>query len=343
VKFTAEQEALRSTVAQMARPALVESPTALTEGTAPSAWGALVDGSMLSLRSREDGAPVAGTLETALVAEPLGRYPSIDTPFVGTTLAIELLSLAGADEDLVESLATGRSRATVLLDSQLTDLVITHDDRVSGVAWDAGSAERAYLVREVPGGFAIGYVEVAGAPGSTAVDLTRPLVEVTDGAFHEVLSTPVSAAQLDAWTAFALTLVAADEIGIMHAAVDMMNEYAKVRQQFGTPVGSFQAVSHRIADAYVSLEGARSIVWYAAWAADNVDSDEALASARRAKAYTGTTARCVCEDMIQVLGGIGMTWEHTAHLYLRRAMLDRQTFGDEHHQFGALTAIMMKG
>lgn len=341
VRFTEEQVALRSTAEDMARAARLESPAALADTGSPSVWTALTSSAMLGLRLRTDGAPEASVLDTALVAEPLGRFPSPDTPFAGTTLAVELLASAGAPEEILGSIAEGTSRATIMLDAELSRLAVADGDRVGGVVWDAGTAERAYLLRAVPGGYQPGYVETADATRSATVDLTRPLAELADAEFHPVPGSGLfTEAQLAAWTAMALVLTAADEIGVMQAAVESMTEYATLRRQFGRVIGSFQAVSHRIADAYVSLEGARSTVWYAAWAAEHADISEAVAAARRAKAYTGMTARGVCEDWIQVLGGIGMTWEHNAHLYLRRAMLNRQAFGDEHRQFAAISTML---
>jgi alkylation response protein AidB-like acyl-CoA dehydrogenase len=234
----------------------------------------------------------------------------------------------------------------VLLTEDMTDVarIVPGAAVVSGVAFDAAGADRAYFfVGSDTDDLSVAYVELAESQGTPYVDLTRAVVEVSEGEVLPVMGRRrLSPEARSAWTAFALSMVAADEIGIMAAAVEMMTEYAKSRRQFKEPIGKFQAVSHPIVDAYVTLEGARSIVWYAAWAVDNSDAKDALESARRAKAYTAIHTRATCEALIQVLGGIGMTWEHRAHLYLRRAMVDRLAFGDEHHHLGALTDLLLE-
>jgi alkylation response protein AidB-like acyl-CoA dehydrogenase len=120
-------------------------------------------------------------------------------------------------------------------------------------------------------------------------------------------------------------------------------EYAKQRYQYGVPVGSFQAVQHLCAEALVAVEGADSTVKYAAWAVDELEPADALLAARTAKAYTGITARTVPETIMQVYGGIGQTWEHIAHFVNRRAMLDRQVFGDDDVQLSAIADARLGG
>ncbi len=114
--------------------------------------------------------------------------------------------------------------------------------------------------------------------------------------------------------------------------------YAADRRQFGVPVGSFQAVQHLLADAHCLLEGSISIALHAAWAADALPPADAVAAGRVAKAYCARAAKTVCETAIQVHGGIGNTWECLAHVYLRRALLSSQWFGDDAVQLHALAA-----
>jgi alkylation response protein AidB-like acyl-CoA dehydrogenase len=97
--------------------------------------------------------------------------------------------------------------------------------------------------------------------------------------------------------------------------------------QYGTAIGSFQAVPHLLADAFTLMEGSRSITLHAAWAVDALPPEEALAAAAAAKAYCARAARTVCETAIQVHGGIGNTWECLAHLHLRRALLSSDVLG----------------
>jgi alkylation response protein AidB-like acyl-CoA dehydrogenase len=107
----------------------------------------------------------------------------------------------------------------------------------------------------------------------------------------------------------------------------LATQYAKDRRQFGAPIGSFQAVQHLLADAYVLMEGSASIALHAAWAVDALEPRESFVAVSAAKAYCARSARTVCETAIQVHGGIGNTWECLAHIYLRRALLSGEVLG----------------
>ena len=125
----------------------------------------------------------------------------------------------------------------------------------------------------------------------------------------------------------ALVAISAELCGTAQRAMEMSVEYAKARQQFGRPIGSYQAVSHKCADMLVQVESARSLTYYAAWAVDN-DVPEAPLAAAMAKAYASDAARQVTAAAIQVHGGIGFTWEHDMHLYFKRAKWGETTLGD---------------
>jgi alkylation response protein AidB-like acyl-CoA dehydrogenase len=130
----------------------------------------------------------------------------------------------------------------------------------------------------------------------------------------------------------------------MRGAIELTCTYATQRQQYGAAIGSFQAVQHLLADAFVAMEGSRSVALHAAWAVDALPARDALVAAVVAKAYCARAARDVCETAIQVHGGIGHTWECLAHVYLRRALLATDVLGDarasvarllQHHGIGA--------
>jgi len=125
----------------------------------------------------------------------------------------------------------------------------------------------------------------------------------------------------------AATLAGAEMLGAADRVLSMTVEYAKDRVQFGKPIGSFQAVKHMLADALVDVEGMRSTVYYAAWCAAAGDRDRSL-SASMAKAWCSDASRRVMATGLQVHGGIGFTWEHDMHLYVKRAQLDQVSFGD---------------
>jgi alkylation response protein AidB-like acyl-CoA dehydrogenase len=120
---------------------------------------------------------------------------------------------------------------------------------------------------------------------------------------------------------------AAELLGIGSAALGLAVAYAKEREQFGRPIGSFQAVKHRCADMLVDVEGMRSAVYYAAWCLAADDRDRSVA-ASTAKTWCSDAGRRVTASCLQVHGGIGFTWESDVHLFLKRAQLDEVSFGD---------------
>jgi len=125
---------------------------------------------------------------------------------------------------------------------------------------------------------------------------------------------------------------AAEMLGAARRCLDMAVGYAKVREQFGQPIGSFQAIRHKCAEMLLEVENSHSAVYYAAWALDAGAEDGPLA-ASVAKAYVGDAARRVCGEAIQVHGGIGFTWEYDLHLYFKRAKALEAMYGDaEYHR-----------
>lgn len=126
--------------------------------------------------------------------------------------------------------------------------------------------------------------------------------------------------------------LAAENVGGAQKALEIAVEYAKVRHQFGQPIGGFQAIKHRCAEMLVMVEGSRSILYWAAWAVDD-DPGQAALAASAAKAYTADAYRTVATLGTQILGGIGITWEHDMHLYLKRAKANQVALGDTaYHQ-----------
>jgi hypothetical protein len=151
-----------------------------------------------------------------------------------------------------------------------------------------------------------------GAPG---VDLTRWSASVSGGSTVVGTKDPVRA------HAFALVVTAADILGAARGAFDLATDYAKMREQYGRPIGSNQAIAHLLAESLVLIEGSISILRYAAWSVDEQEPQTALETARVAKVYCARSAHTVCETAIQVHGGIGNTWECLAHVYLRRVLV----------------------
>ena len=116
-----------------------------------------------------------------------------------------------------------------------------------------------------------------------------------------------------------LASLALEAVGISAKALELAVEHAKTREQFGRPIGVYQAVSHPLADTFVETELARSLAYWAAWCVDE-DEDEAAVAVAAAKSYAGDAAVAACERSIQIHGGIGFTWEHVLHHYYKRAL-----------------------
>jgi hypothetical protein len=163
----------------------------------------------------------------------------------------------------------------------------------------------------------------AAADDPESVDLTRSLAGVVES--------PVQLAELseeDAgrWRALALTITCADLVGAARGAHALACEYAKVREQYGATIGSYQALGHLLAESLALIEGSISVLRHAAWAVDELPAAEAIEAARVAKIYCARAALTVCETSIQVHGGIGNTWECLAHVYLRRVLAATETW-----------------
>ena len=141
------------------------------------------------------------------------------------------------------------------------------------------------------------------------------------------------------WLSLALVSVCADAQGTLRAAVALAVEYAKAGEALGGPIGSFQAVQHILADAYVRANSVETTNRFAAWAIGNLPSDEALLAARTAKAYLSQVGLQVVEDLLQVLGGTGQIWEHIAHVYHRRVLFDLQVFGSADTQLAGIARL----
>jgi alkylation response protein AidB-like acyl-CoA dehydrogenase len=325
VRLSTEQQALRDSVAQVVEKLAPTAVGQLDDLERIDKLGAAVAASgWRELRAAEDGgAPLASGVEVAIVAEELGRG-LVDAPFLGPTLAAELRRLAGAP-----SAAAGE---TILLAPGLGDLARLTDGAPSGaVAIDAQGADTALALSadgttlvEVP------LVAAGPQPDGDGVDLTRRTAVVDPSRPVGVVGDQgraLSADDLVAWTALGLAVTCADLVGTMRGAVELSCEYAAARRQYGAAIGSFQAVQHLLADAFVAMEGSRSITLHAAWAVDALAPDDALLAAASAKAYCARAARTVCETAIQVHGGIGNTWECMAHVYLRRALLSSDVLG----------------
>jgi alkylation response protein AidB-like acyl-CoA dehydrogenase len=311
VRLSTEQRVLRDTAVALVeslRPKSVidlsdgERTTKLEAAVASTGWRSLRD-------PGEQGAPYASAVEAAIVAEELARGLA-DVAFVGRTLAADLRRLAGA--------GPAGSGETIAVKTDLSDLALAGQP---ATAIDAAGASGALLLA------AGELVAVELGAAAEPLDLTRPHVAVPRDAAATPVGHSIGTEALTRWTALGLALGCADLVGVMRGTIVLATDYAKVRKQYGAPIGSYQAVQHLLADAFVAMEGSRSTALHAAWAVDALPADEALSATAAAKAYCARAARAVCESSIQVHGGIGNTWECLAHVYLRRALVSIDLLG----------------
>jgi alkylation response protein AidB-like acyl-CoA dehydrogenase len=205
---------------------------------------------------------------------------------------------------------------------------------VTGVA--DGSAADQLLVPTEDGL----YLVDATADGVTrtsvvSLDLTRPLADISfEGATGQrVADGDTAKAAVRAGLTAGAALLASEQLGLAEWCLENTVEYVKVRHQFGRPVGSFQALKHRLADVWVDVTQARAVARYAAVCAADGDADLPIA-ASVAQAFCSPLAVKAAEECVQLHGGIGFTWEHPAHLFLKRAKADAVGFGsaDRHRQ-----------
>ena len=313
-------------------------------------WGTLSRDLGLAglLVPEEYGGHGATAREAAVVLDELGASVA-PVPFLtSAVLATSLLVAGGAPAgDLLGRLASGESTAVVVVPwTSSAGAVPTL--RVDGgtVRSVAGALEADVLL--LPVGGAAGGLEVRAVAASDAevapvvsLDMTRQLADVTVSA-ETLAAAPVvvadAAAALDDALIVSSALLASEQAGIARWCLTTTVAYLKERRQFGRPLGGFQALKHRLADLYVATEQASAAAaWAAATVADAVpgpsDADEVALAAAVASAYCAQVALTAAEETIQLHAGIAMTWEHPAHLALKRAKSDQLALGSpEHHQ-----------
>ncbi|MCT2583528.1 acyl-CoA dehydrogenase family protein [Actinophytocola gossypii] len=268
------------------------------------------------------GGSGAGLGEAAVVAEELGAVLA-SVPFVSTVVAARLLVESGDDAacaDLLPGLCDGsRTFAVASLPTGV--------DRPAGTAEGVvdGPGATDLLVLAGDGLFHVDGAAAEVVPVPT-LDLTRPQADITFAETPARRLGPAAPA-----TDVAVTLLAAELVGVARTMLDTAVTYARERVQFGRPIGSFQAVKHRCADMLVELELARSVAEHAARTHDHGGDDPALASSL-AHVVATDAARRVTGDAIQVLGGVGITWEHPAHRYYKRAVTSAALWGGRAHR-----------
>jgi alkylation response protein AidB-like acyl-CoA dehydrogenase len=304
--FSEEQQALRAAarefLAEQAPLAAVAKLADSDPGWQPAVWDSLVQLGWLD--------DELSLVEHAVLLEEAG-YALLQAPYFST------VALAWPAND-------GRSRLTLAVAEAGTPGGLFADSFATTVA--AGGAVTGQKMLVPDAGWVDAFVVVtdaglrlvraadAGVTVLSTMDSTRRLGTVV---FDGAPSQPV-AGELAAVRRRALALAAAEAVGVARRAFDVAAEHAKARQQFDRPIGTYQAVSHRIADSYGAVQLATSLTTWAVWcvAEDDPQADQACAAAA---GFAGPAAVQACESAIQILGGIGMTWEHPIHRFYKRA------------------------
>ena len=317
IGITEEHEELRQQVRRFVETRIPPAaPRALLDAEhdrRPDFWEALCEPGWLALHIAESyGGAGYGFVEQSVVLEELGRAIAPGA-YLPTALAAALIQDAGgvAAKELLPALASGELTGAVALSGE--------QPVVAGTIADV-------IVCEVDGGWAALDATTLSVTELASVDLTRRAARVT----LEGVDVPAGR-RLDGLTTarvrdIAAVMLAAEAVGIAQWCVDTAAEYAKQRVQFGRPIGQFQGVKHRCADMLARTELAHAAAWDAARAVDDPENGPGVAIAAGA-ALAFDAAFTNAKDCVQILGGIGFTWEHDAHIYLRRAMTLHQLCG----------------
>ena len=312
--FTDEQNAIKETAREMLakRSPLSAVREAAESRTYPDAlWSEIRDLGWPGIAiDEEHGGQGLGLVELVILAEELG-YACAPTPFLSNAIAGLVIDSAASDaqrDRWLPGIASGEGRGSI-----------------------AGTGDEPGLVPDAEGAAVIGLdptTEPRLVEGSAAkiepvelIDATREYARVSAAAGEPLDGDVARGLQLGA------VAMSAELVGLAQRAMNLAVDYAKERQQFGRPIGAYQAVSHRCAGMLYDTEEARSLTYYAAWCAGAEPQSLPLA-AHMAKARASDAAWRVTNDALQVLGGIGFTWEHDLHFLLKRAKVGSELLGD---------------
>jgi len=312
--FTDEQNAIKETAREMLakRSPLSAVREAAESRTYPDAlWSEIRDLGWPGIAIDEaHGGQGLGLVELVILAEELG-YACAPTPFLSNAIAGLVIDSAASDaqrDRWLPGIASGEGRGSI-----------------------AGTGDEPGLVPDAEGAAVIGLdpmTEPRLVEGSAAkiepvelIDATREYARVSAAAGEPLDGDVARGLQLGA------VALSAELVGLAQRAMNLAVDYAKERQQFGRPIGAYQAVSHRCAGMLYDTEEARSLTYYAAWCAGAEPQSLPLA-AHMAKARASDAAWRVTNDALQVLGGIGFTWEHDLHFLLKRAKVGSELLGD---------------
>ncbi len=320
--FTDDQQAIKRTAKEMlAARFKPERVRELAEAGSydDGAWKEMSELGWAGIFIDEDhGGQGLGIVELVILMEELG-YALAPVPFLSNAAAGLALHAAGSDEQKerwLPGIASGEARGTVGM----------LRDGEARLVPDADSAEVIVLIAS-DGATSVVEASAAEIEPYETMDRTRRFARVrADG------GEPLAGDCFPAGDRIA-TALAAETVGVAQKALEMAVEYARDRKQFGRAIGSYQAVSHRCAQMLLEVEGSRSAAYYAGWCADS-EPDSLPAAASMAKAYSSDAGWRVCGSSLQVHGGIGFTWEHDLHFFLKRAKTNAMLYGSasEHRE-----------
>ncbi len=276
--------------------------------------------------AEEDGGQGLGLIELVLIAEQAG-YALAPTPLMSTWNAALFLS-EGSDQQRaawLPGVASGEALGAAAFDGR-TDGAVVPDAEFAEVLVLSSGEDAARIVEPVE----------ATIEPLDLVDTTRRYFKVSADGGDEI------AGDVNAAADRALVALAAELTGVAARAMEMAVDYAKEREQFGRPIGAYQAVSHRCAQMLYDVEESRSLTYYAAWTAGAEPESLPLASSM-AKARASDAARAVTAAAIQVFGGIGFTWEHDIHFLLKRARVSAELLGTARQHRERVAALVGVG
>ncbi|HTX63702.1 MAG TPA: acyl-CoA dehydrogenase family protein [Acidimicrobiales bacterium] len=319
-------------------------------------WEAMAEQGWMGVEAAEEGGGLGlGAVEAALLCEQVGRHaaPVPYLPLLVARRAIADAADAGSAfaEHWAGLLGQGEKIACAAWNPERGCVLATQGPAGWSLAGDSGpvvaapEADLCVVVATVAEGLAAGERAVFALPMGDALrprpepsmDRTRSLGWLR---FDDTEAQWIGdSAAVDLLLDRAATLASAQLLGGANRVLEMSVEYAKTRIQFGRPIGSFQAVKHRCADMLVDVEGMRSGTYYAAWCVSETTRDAPLA-ASSAKAWCSDASRRVCSSGLQVHGGVGFTWDHDLHIYMKRSQLDEWSFGSATFHLDRVAGIL---
>jgi alkylation response protein AidB-like acyl-CoA dehydrogenase len=363
IGFSEEQGLLRDTARKFLDAActtkFVRERMATPEAMTPEFWSQIAEQGWLGINfAEEDGGSGLGLVDLVVLMEEMGRAV-MPGPYLATALlggaAIRAAGAAAQRREYLPAIAEGALKATLAAteanarwdasgimmnaqpmrggfelsgtklfvpDAHLADIIVVAARTRDGSTMEDGVS--LFVVPQDAAGLGVSLMP--------SIDETRKLCEV-HFANVAVPQSAVLGELHEGWPALARVYdgasvaLAAEMCGGAQRVLDMTVEYAKLRETFGKPIGSYQGVKHKCADMLIEVENAKSLTYYAAWAIDEGAADAPLAVSM-AKSYASDASRKVSNAGIQLHGGIGMTWEHDLHLYMKRAKASEVAFGD---------------